>query len=84
MTGMQYVRLGNTGMEVSRLTLGCMSYGVPERGNHEWTLNEEQSRPFIQRALELGINFFDTAKYLLGWNKRGNRRQSAEGLRRPG
>ncbi|GGA32093.1 aldo/keto reductase [Paenibacillus physcomitrellae] len=58
---MQYVRLGNTGMQVSRLALGCMSYGDPDRGNHTWTLNEEQSRPFIKRALELGINFFDTA-----------------------
>ncbi|ANS76857.1 alcohol dehydrogenase [Paenibacillus yonginensis] len=58
---MQYVRLGNTGMRVSRLALCCMSYGDPDRGNHTWTLNEEQSRPFIKRALELGINFFDTA-----------------------
>ncbi|QSO54557.1 aldo/keto reductase [Alicyclobacillus curvatus] len=58
---MEYVRLGNTGLEVSRICLGCMSYGVPERGNHSWVLDEEQSRPFIKRALELGINFFDTA-----------------------
>lgn len=58
---MEYVKLGHTGMEVSRICLGCMSYGVPERGNHSWVLNEEQSRPFIKRALELGINFFDTA-----------------------
>lgn len=57
----EYVRLGNTGLEVSRICLGCMSYGVPERGNHSWVLDEEQSRPFIKRALELGINFFDTA-----------------------
>jgi aryl-alcohol dehydrogenase-like predicted oxidoreductase len=58
---MDYVRLGNTGMEVSRLCLGCMSFGVPERGNHQWVLDEEKSRPIIKRALELGINFFDTA-----------------------
>jgi len=58
---MEYVRLGKTGLKVSRLCLGCMSYGVPERGNHLWTLPEEVSRPFISRALELGINFFDTA-----------------------
>jgi aryl-alcohol dehydrogenase-like predicted oxidoreductase len=58
---MQYVHLGSTGLEVSRICLGCMSYGVPERGNHAWVLNEAESRPFIQRALELGINFFDTA-----------------------
>lgn len=57
----KYVKLGNTGLDVSRLVLGCMSYGEPTRGNHAWTLNEEQSRPFIKRALELGINFFDTA-----------------------
>ncbi|UOF91205.1 aldo/keto reductase [Fodinisporobacter ferrooxydans] len=58
---MDYVKLGNTGMDVSRLCLGCMSFGVPERGNHRWVLNEEQSRPTIKKALELGINFFDTA-----------------------
>ncbi|WP_067618942.1 aldo/keto reductase [Alicyclobacillus acidiphilus] len=58
---MEYVKLGNTGLDVSRICLGCMSYGVPERGNHRWVLNEEESRPFIKRALEIGINFFDTA-----------------------
>src|SRR5689334_13550633 len=58
---MQYIRLGATGLRVSRLCLGCMTYGVPERGSHPWTLPEEASRPFIKRAIELGINFFDTA-----------------------
>jgi aryl-alcohol dehydrogenase-like predicted oxidoreductase len=58
---MEYVRLGRTGLQVSRLCLGCMTYGIPERGSHAWTLREEESRPFIQRALEAGINFFDTA-----------------------
>jgi aryl-alcohol dehydrogenase-like predicted oxidoreductase len=58
---MDYVRLGNSGLKVSRLCLGCMTYGVPERGAHPWSLSEEESRPFIKRALELGINFFDTA-----------------------
>ncbi|WP_262297821.1 aldo/keto reductase [Microvirga sesbaniae] len=58
---MDYVRLGRSGLEISRLCLGCMTYGVPGRGNHPWTLDEEQSRPFIKRALELGITFFDTA-----------------------
>ena len=58
---MQYVNLGNTGLKVSRICLGCMSYGVPERGNHGWVLDEAQSRPFIKQALDLGINFFDTA-----------------------
>jgi aryl-alcohol dehydrogenase-like predicted oxidoreductase len=58
---MQYVKLGRTGLDVSRICLGCMTYGVPERGMHPWTLDEEQSRPFIRHALETGINFFDTA-----------------------
>ena len=58
---MKTVRLGRTGLQVSRLCLGCMSYGVPERGNHPWTLPEDQSRPFLRKALDLGINFFDTA-----------------------
>src|SRR6058998_1183008 len=55
---MNYTNLGKTGLKVSRICLGCMSYGLEER---EWGLNEEQGRPFIKRALELGINFFDTA-----------------------
>ena len=58
---MDYVKLGRTGLEVSRICLGCMSYGVPERGPHPWTLPEDNARPFIERALALGINFFDTA-----------------------
>lgn len=58
---MDYVRLGQTGLKVSGVCLGCMTYGVPERGAHPWSLDEEKSRPFIKRALELGINFFDTA-----------------------
>jgi aryl-alcohol dehydrogenase-like predicted oxidoreductase len=58
---MKYIKLGHTGLDVSRICLGCMTYGVSERGNHLWTLDEEKSRPFIRRALELGINFFDTA-----------------------
>jgi aryl-alcohol dehydrogenase-like predicted oxidoreductase len=58
---MDYVRLGRTGLKVSRLCLGCMTYGASDRGRHPWTLDEEKSRPFIRRALELGINFFDTA-----------------------
>jgi aryl-alcohol dehydrogenase-like predicted oxidoreductase len=57
---MDYVRFGSTGIKVSRICLGCMSYGHPNEG-WPWALNEEDSRPFIQRALELGINFFDTA-----------------------
>ena len=62
---MQYVNLGKTGMKVSRLCLGMMTYGSPQW--REWVLTEEQGRPFFQRALELGINFFDTANmYSLG------------------
>jgi 1-deoxyxylulose-5-phosphate synthase len=58
---MEYVKLGNTGLDVSRLCLGCMSVGDPEGWVHKWTLDEENSRPIIKKALELGINFFDTA-----------------------
>jgi aryl-alcohol dehydrogenase-like predicted oxidoreductase len=58
---MEYVKLGHSGLDVSRLCLGCMSYGAPNRGAHTWTLDEEKARPFIKRALELGVNFFDTA-----------------------
>jgi aryl-alcohol dehydrogenase-like predicted oxidoreductase len=58
---MEYVRLGRSGLKVSRLCLGCMTYGEPGHGKHEWTLPEEQSRPLIRQALEAGINFFDTA-----------------------
>ena len=58
---MQTARLGHTGLTVSRICLGCMTYGVPDRGAHPWTLDEAASRPLIRQALELGINFFDTA-----------------------
>ncbi|MEO7050767.1 MAG: aldo/keto reductase [Rhodanobacter sp.] len=58
---MDYVKLGRTGLDVSRICLGCMTYGVPQRGSHAWTLDEASSRPLIRQALDLGINFFDTA-----------------------
>ncbi|GAA3739785.1 aryl-alcohol dehydrogenase (NADP+) [Spinactinospora alkalitolerans] len=58
---MEYVKLGSTGLDVSRICLGCMSYGEPGRGKHAWTLGEESGRPFIKRAVEAGVNFFDTA-----------------------
>jgi aryl-alcohol dehydrogenase-like predicted oxidoreductase len=63
---MDYTNLGRTGLKVSRITLGCMSYGAPatgelKPGSHAWTLNEQESRPFLRQALEAGINFFDTA-----------------------
>jgi aryl-alcohol dehydrogenase-like predicted oxidoreductase len=58
---MKPVKLGRTGLEVSPICLGCMTYGAPDRGAHSWTLDEEKSRPLIKKALELGINFLDTA-----------------------
>jgi aryl-alcohol dehydrogenase-like predicted oxidoreductase len=58
---MDYTKLGSTGLDVSPLCLGCMSFGIPDRGNHEWTLDEDASRPLIKQAVEAGINFFDTA-----------------------
>ncbi len=58
---MDYVKFGNTGLDVSRLCLGCMTYGISDRGAHAWTLDEDKSRPLIKQAIELGINFFDTA-----------------------
>src|SRR6202453_3723341 len=70
---MNYVKLGNTGLRVSRICLGCMGYGKvkatpwPGMLQWPWTLTEEDSRPFIKRALELGVNFFDTANvYSIG------------------
>ena len=81
---MNYTKLGRTGLDVSRLCLGCMSYGESGRGNHPWTLDEAASRPFLKKALDLGINFFDTAnvysigsseeivgRALLGYARRG-------------
>ena len=64
---MKYTKLGRTGLDVSRICLGCMSYGGGNQGNHAWSLGEEESRPFIKKSLEAGINFFDTAnRYSLG------------------
>jgi aryl-alcohol dehydrogenase-like predicted oxidoreductase len=58
---MQYRNLGSTGLKVSELCLGCMTFGVPDRGDHPWTLPEADSRPIIRQAVDSGINFFDTA-----------------------
>src|ERR1700748_3654286 len=63
---MEYLNLGKTGLEVSRICLGRMTYGAPatgelKGGSHAWALNEEESQPFLRQALDLGINFFDTA-----------------------
>jgi aryl-alcohol dehydrogenase-like predicted oxidoreductase len=58
---MEYVKLGNTGLEVSKICLGCMGFGVPEQGREKWTIPEEEAREVIKHALESGVNFFDTA-----------------------
>jgi 1-deoxyxylulose-5-phosphate synthase len=58
---MEYTKLGNTGLDVSRLCLGSMSFGNSKLGSHEWVLDEDRSRPIIKKALDLGVNFFDTA-----------------------
>ncbi len=68
---MEYVNLGKTGLRVSRICLGCMSYGAPaagelKAGRHAWVLNEEESQPYFRQALDLGINFFDTANVYSG------------------
>jgi 1-deoxyxylulose-5-phosphate synthase len=73
---MEYVNLGRAGVKVSRICLGCMSYGVPPAGplrpgSNSWSLNEEQSEPFFRQALDAGINFFDTANvYATGDSER--------------
>ena len=68
---MDYVNLGKTGLKVSRICLGCMTYGAPATGalgpgSHAWALNEEESQPFFRQARDLGINFFDTANVYSG------------------
>jgi len=63
---MDYVRLGQTGLEVSRICLGCMSFGDPGRGGHGWVVDEATGRGFVRQALEAGINFFDTANVYSG------------------
>ena len=58
---MQYTKLGNADLRVSRICMGCMGFGDAKNGQHSWTLDEEHSRAIIRRGLELGVNFFDTA-----------------------
>jgi aryl-alcohol dehydrogenase-like predicted oxidoreductase len=58
---MRYIKLGSTGLDVSPIAIGAMTYGDPKRGHPVWSLDEETSRPLIKRALDAGINFFDTA-----------------------
>ena len=64
---MEYVKLGNSDLRVSRICLGCMGFGDPNIGQHSWTIGEEPTREIIRRSLDLGVNFFDTAiAYQLG------------------
>ena len=64
---MKYAKLGQTGLDVSKICLGCMSFGDAENWMHDWLLDEEESRKIIKKALDVGINFFDTANiYSLG------------------
>jgi aryl-alcohol dehydrogenase-like predicted oxidoreductase len=58
---MRFIKLGETGLDISPIALGCMTFGEPGRGNPAWSLPEDQSRPLIEQAIESGINFFDTA-----------------------
>ncbi|MBB3021371.1 aryl-alcohol dehydrogenase-like predicted oxidoreductase [Microvirga lupini] len=91
---MEYVNFGSSGLKVSRICLGCMSFGASNAGTHSWVLSEDDSRPIIKRALDLGINFFDTANaYSLGASEEilgralndfappGGSRRGYEGLR---
>ncbi len=63
---MEYVKLGRTGLDVSRICLGCMSYADASKGGHPWALDEETARPFFRQALDAGINFFDSANVYSG------------------
>jgi aryl-alcohol dehydrogenase-like predicted oxidoreductase len=64
---MQYTRLGNSGLRISRIALGCMSFGDTSSGFNQWALGEEDAQPFFEKAVELGITFWDTANvYSLG------------------
>ena len=63
---MEYARLGRTGLKVSRVGLGCMSYGLAASGMHQWTLDEDAAAPFFRQAVELGVTFWDTANVYQG------------------
>ena len=76
---MKYIKLGSTGIDVSRICLGCMSYGSSTRGSHDWALEEAESRPFIQQALDAGINFFDTANVYQGYDRVRSETEVSEG-----
>jgi 1-deoxyxylulose-5-phosphate synthase len=80
---MDYVKLGSTGLEVSPICVGCMSFGIPDRGNQPWSLDEDQARPLIRQAVEAGVNFFDTANaYSDGTSEEITGRALAEYARR--
>ncbi len=83
---MEYRTLGRTGLKVSPLCLGCMSFRDPSRGNHSWILNEEQSLPFYRDAIETGINFFDTSNfYSISASEEmlGKCRENTPGVKKP-
>ena len=76
---MDYTKLGNTGLDVSRICLGCMSFGASDQGTHAWSLDEATSRTFIRQALDAGVNFFDTANvYSAGTSEEYTGRALAE------
>jgi predicted aldo/keto reductase-like oxidoreductase len=75
---MEYTKLGRTGLDVSRICLGCMSYGG---GNHAWSLGEEESRPFIKRAPEAGHQFLRYGEPLFARQQRGDSRACDQGFR---
>ena len=58
---MRYTKLGSTDLTVSRVCMGCMGFGDPDRGQHSWTVDEEHTRVIVRRGLELGVSFYDTA-----------------------
>ena len=81
---MQYVKLGNSDLRVSRICLGCMGFGDPTIGQHSWTISEEPTREIIRRSLDLGVNFFDTAiAYQLGTSEQRRSVTSSRQLRQP-
>ena len=80
---MRYIKLGTTGLDVSPIAIGAMTYGEPGRGHPVWSKGEAEARPLIKHALAAGINFFDTANMYSQRLQRGDPRPRAEGLRRP-
>ena len=80
---MKYTKLGRTGLEVSRICVGCMSFGDSVTGNHTWTLDEDTSRGFIKDALDSGHQLLRHGERLLRRHERGDRRPSARRFRQP-